>query len=65
MDLNYYYACQATACGPLNSNSPVPPIVQAAYIISIVAACLFGLGVLIGILYGLLAALCSNSLTVF
>jgi hypothetical protein len=37
--------------------------VQTAYIISIVAAGLFGLGLLIGILYGIIASVCASSLT--
>lgn len=61
-DINYYYACQPK-CGPLVNTAP-PPIVQAAYIMSIVAACTFGLGILLGILYGIIASLCSSSLTV-
>ena len=60
-DINYYYACQPK-CGPLQETNPPPPV-QAAYIMSLVAVGVFGLGVVLGILYGIFASICANSLS--
>ena len=60
-DINYYYACQPGCPGALQ-DQPVPYSLYTAYILSIVAACFFGLAFLINALYGIAACFCYGGL---
>jgi hypothetical protein len=60
-DINYFYACQPK-CGSLDQTTAPPPV-YAAFIMSIVAACTFGVGIVIAMIYGIIASFCSSNLT--
>lgn len=62
--INYFYACQPTICPqqPLDQ-LPIPYTVQTTFILAIVAACTYGLAILIGLIYGIFAAICSTNLS--
>ena len=61
-DINYYYACQPSCPGTF-SQQPVPHSMVIAYILAIVTASFFGVGVLFNLLYGIIANFCSSGLT--
>lgn len=59
--MNRYYACQPTCPGFTNSDPPGP--VNTAYVMAIVTACFFGVGILLNILYGVIVNFCSQGLS--
>lgn len=60
-DINFYYACQKTKCGSWLPNPPSS--VQTCFVLAITAACSMGLAVLIGIIYGIVSAFCSDGIS--
>lgn len=61
-DLNYYYACQPNCPGDLR-DQPIPGAMYTAYVMTIITACFFGVGVLVNLIYGVVACFCSQGLT--
>lgn len=55
--INTFYACQGI-CGVPLSKVPVPSTVQVSFILAICSAAFLGVGILIGILYGIISVIC-------
>ena len=60
-NINYYYACQKTACGSWEQN--IPSEVKTSFGLAITAACSMGLAALLSIAYSIYAIFFSGNLT--
>lgn len=61
---NYYYSCQAKVCGPLDTFDP-PSAVYSFYVMAIISIAFYGTGIVMGLVYGPVLAICGEGLSGF